>query len=597
LASLIDDHPNNVLPSVRSQKRSLRAAAPVRLLGEFGLTKYTLLLCAALIGTQLPEMPVLAAASAPEATSTANSALLKVAVRRVTETQYRHIIADAFGPEIKISARFEPEKREDGLFAIGTAQLSLTSSGFEQYFALASSVADQVMSDKLRDTLVPCKPIDASKADDACARRFIDKYGEYLFRRPLTEQETHARLQAASAGAKQAQDFYAGLKLALTSMLVAPEFLFRVETAEPDPANPKQYRLDAFTKASRLSFMLWDSAPDAELLAAARSGAIHTESALKQQLSRMISSPRYEQGARAFFSDMLQLDGFENLVKDPAIYPKFNQTVSDSAKEETLKSTIDLLINKKRDYRDLFVSNDTFINRSLAAVYNVPFMSANEWAPYTFPKSSERSGILTQVSFLSLFAHPGTSSPTRRGIKVHEIFACTPTPDPPADVDFSKVKDSTSGTIRGRLLDHMENTGCTTCHKRSDPPGLALEHFDGLGQFRAKENGAPIDVSAELEGTKFVGAQGLAKYLRDDPRVPACLVRNVFAYGVGRKTGIRDEDYLADQAKVFASNGYRVPDLMVQIAASPEFFKVAVPAGAKSAAANANVQPQQSAKN
>jgi Protein of unknown function (DUF1588)/Protein of unknown function (DUF1585)/Protein of unknown function (DUF1592) len=297
---------------------------------------------------------------------------------------------------------------------------------------------------------------------------------------------------------------------------------------------------------------------------------------------------------------MLQLDGFENVVKDPAIYPKFNQSIADGAMEQTLRTTIDLLITKKRDYRDLFTSNETFINRPLASVYNVPFLSAGDWTPYTFSPSSERFGILTQVSFLSLFSHPGTSSPTKRGIKVNEIFKCEPTPNPPADVDFSKVKDSTNGTIRGRLLDHMENTGCTVCHRRSDPPGLALEHFDGLGQLRTSENGVPIDVSADLNGVKLTGAAGLAKYLHDDPKVPACLVRNVYAYGVGRKTGIREEDYLADQTKIFASNGYRVPDLMVQIASSPEFFKVAAPGGARTAAvepAAAATPVQRSARN
>ena len=554
------------------------------------------MLCAALAGAQLPG--ALAVAVTPGASAaTVTSSSLKVAVRRVTESQYRHIVADTFGPDVKISARFEPEKREDGLFAIGTAQLSLTSSGFEQYFALANSIADQTMGGKQKMTL-PCKPVDAAKADDACARQFIEKVGLQLFRRPLNEAEIQARVKAAAIGAGQAQDFYTGLKVPLVSLLVAPEFLFRVEMAELDPSNPKQYRLDAYTKASRIAFLLWDSAPDDELLTAARDGSIHTDAVVKQQLARLIASPHYEQGARAFFADMLQLDGFDNLVKDPKIYPKFNQSVSDSAKEETLKSTVDLLITKKRDYRELFVSNDTYINRSLAAVYNVPFMSTDDWVPYTFPKSSERSGILTQVSFLSLFAHPGTSSPTRRGIKVHEIFMCTPTPDPPADVDFSKVQDSKAGTVRGRLLDHMTNTGCTTCHRRSDPPGLALEHFDGLGQLRTKENGSLIDVSAALEGANFTGAQGLAGYLRENPKVPACLVRNVFAYGVGRKDGIKDEDYLADQTKAFANNGYRVPDLMLQIASTPEFFKVSVPAGARPAAAgNTTVQPQQTAKN
>lgn len=521
---------------------------------------------------------------------------LKVAARRLTETQYRHIVADTLGPEIKINARFEPEKREDGLLAIGTAQLSLTSAGFEQYFALASSIADQALSEKQRDKTVKCKPLDATKVDDACSRQFVEQYGRLLFRRPLTEAEAKARLKTIAVGAQQANDPYAGFKLALVSYLVAPEFLFRVEQAEVDPADPKSFRLDAYSKASRLAFMLWDSGPDDELLAAAKNGSLHNEATLRQQLARMIASPRYEQGARAFFTDMLQLDGFDNLVKDPAIYPKFNQSVSDSAKEETLKTVIDLLVTKKRDYRELFSSNDTFINRPLASVYNVPFLSANEWAPYTFPQSSERSGILTQVSFLSLFAHPGTSSPTRRGIKVHEIFMCTPTPDPPADVDFSKVQDSKAGTIRGRLLDHMQNTGCTACHKRSDPPGLALEHFDGLGQLRLTENGAPIDVSADLDGVKLVGSQGLAKYLHDAPKVSSCLVRNVFAYGVGRKTGIRDEDYLANQTKAFVAGGYRVPDLMAQVASSPEFFKVAVPAGARAASSESSTT-QQTAKN
>jgi len=503
----------------------------------------------------------------------------KVALRRITESQYRHTIADVFGPGIKINARFEPEKRVEGLLAIGSAQLSVTSSGFEQYFALASSISDQVLDEKQRATSVPCKPSNPTQADDACGRRFIEAYGERLFRRPLTESETLARLKTASTGAKQAGDFYAGLKLALTSLLVAPEFIFRVETAEPDPANRSQYRLDAYSKAARVSFLLWDSAPDQELLNAARSGAIHTRAGLHQQLTRLTSSPRFEDGVRAFFTDMLQLDDLDNVVKDPTIYPKFNQSVSDSAKEQTLRTTVDLLVNKKRDYRDLFTSNDTFINRPLASVYRIPFASSGDWAPYTFPQSSERSGILTQVSFLSLFAHPGSSSPTKRGIKIYEIFMCLPTPNPPADVDFSRVQDSTKATIRGRLLDHMSNPGCSGCHMRSDPPGLALEHFDGLGQLRTMENGAMIDVSADIYGVKLVGAQGLGKFLHDDPRVPACLVRNVYAYGAGRATGAQDGDYLSNQTKAFASDGYRLPDLMVQIASSPEFFKVVVPTG------------------
>lgn len=511
----------------------------------------------------------------------ASAAPVKVSVRRVTETQYRHAIRDVFGPEIELSARFEPDRREDGLLALGSAHLSLTSSGFEQYFTLASSIADQALDAKRRDAVVGCKPADAKKADAACATQFIKRTGERLFRRPMIPAEIQTRAKMASDGAAKAGSFDAGLKLALVSLLMAPEYLFRIESAEPDPAKPGAYRLDAYSKASRLSFLLWDAAPDAELTEAARTGVIHTEAGLQKQLVRMTNSPRFEEGARAFFADMLQLDGFDNLIKDAATYPKFNQSVSDSAKEQTLRTTIDLLVKKQRDYRELFTSNETVINRYLASVYKVPYASAEEWASYTFPDSAERAGILTQVSFLALFSHPGGSSPTRRGVKVHEIFMCEPTPEPPADVDFSKVQAMANGTVRMRLLDHMENTGCTACHRRSDPPGLALEHFDGLGQLRKYENGTLIDVSAQLDGKSFTGAKGLATYLHDEPKIPSCLVRNVYAYGTGRVPDERDEDYLADQAAAFADSGYRLPALMMQIASSPEFLKATIPSGAR----------------
>jgi len=554
------------------------------------LKKTTGIMCAFALGAGL----LGAAAIAPSQPSPAwaqqspavAAAPIKVSVRRITETQYRHTIADLFGPDIAINARFEPDKREHGLLALGSANLSLTSSGFEQYFAMAGSIADQVMDPKRREQTVGCAPADAKKADAKCARAFITRVGERLFRRPMAEADIAARLQVANTGADKAKDFYAGLDLSLTSLLMSPDFLFRIEMAEPDPANPRGYRLDAYSKASRISYLLWDTAPDAELIAAAKSGAIHDAAGLNAQLQRMTQSPRFKDGARAFFVDMLQLDGFDNMIKDPVAYPKFNQSVADSAKEQTLLTTIDLLVTKQRDYRELFTSNETFINRYLAAVYKVPFASDAEWAPYTFPASSERAGILTQVSFLSLFAHPASSSPTRRGVKMHEIFMCEPTPDPPADVDFSKVQALANGTVRTRLLDHMENTGCTACHRRSDPPGLALEHFDGLGQLRKTENGAPIDVSATMDSKTFTGAPGLADYLKGDKRIPSCLVRNVYAYGTGKTPDERDEDYLADQSAAFAASGYRLPGLMTQIASSPEFFKVSIPSGARPAAAS-----------
>ncbi len=500
-----------------------------------------------------------------------------VSVRRLNERQYRQTISDVFGDGIRIEGRFEPEMREHGLLALGDATLSLTAAGFEQYFNLARDIATQVLSEPRRGAVMPCSPSATSEFDADCASAFLSQYGELLFRRPLTAAELTARVQTAAHGTTQTGDFHAGMALALSSLLTAPDFLFRIERAEADPDQPGGWRLDAWGHASRLSFLLWNTSPDAELLAAARSGELLTDNGLQKQVARLTASPRLQDGIEAFLIDMMQIDGFDGMVKDPTIYPKFNQLVADSARQQMIKTVTDLLIVQARDYREIFTSNDTFMNRPLAAVYQVPFASDEEWARFTFPDSQDRAGIFSQIGFLSLYAHPGSSSPTLRGVKLHEIFLCEHTPEPPADVDFSAVADSDALTSRQRLLDHMENPGCITCHQRTDPPGLALEHFDGLGQLRRYENGVLIDVSADLFGSKFVGAPGLGDYLYNDPRAPSCLVRNLYAYGVARMPASGERQYLNAQIEQFAETGYRVPALFSQLASTPEFFSVVLP--------------------
>ncbi|MEC8860773.1 MAG: DUF1592 domain-containing protein [Pseudomonadota bacterium] len=502
-----------------------------------------------------------------------------VATRRLTEEQYRQSIADIFGDDIQINARFEPERREQGLLALGNATLSMTAAGFEQFFGLSQDIAAQVLDESRRKQTMICSPANNAAHDSDCAADFITHYGEALFRRPLTQAELNARMTTAETGTAQTGDFYEGLELALASLLTAPDFLFRMERAEADPQNPDQWRLDAYTRASRLSFLFWNTTPDVELLAAAESGELLTERGLKAQIDRLSSSPRIETGITAFLTDMMQIDGFDSMVKDASIYPKFNQLVADSAREQMVRTLVDLLVVRERDYREIFTSNDTFLNRPLAAVYQVPFTSTEEWAPYTFPDSAERSGIFSQVGFLSQYAHPGSSSPTIRGIKLHEIFLCEHTPEPPADVDFSAVEDSNAATSRERLLDHMSNPGCVVCHQRSDPPGLALEHFDGLGQIRKYENGQLIDVSADLFGNKFVGAQGLGEFLYNDPRASSCLVRNVYAYGTAHMPAGSQRAYINEQIEQFARSGHKVPALFRQIASTPAFFAVALPEG------------------
>jgi hypothetical protein len=539
------------------------------------LGRYTAI--ALLVAVPLPQASVLAhTVSKP---SSPPEALIST-TRRLTESEYRHSIADIFGQDIVVNGRFEPERREQGLLAIGAGMLSISASGFEQYYAIGKRISDQVLDDKHRARFVLCKPANLSGKDDACSEIFIRQYGRLLFRRPLSHGEIAGRVQLAAEGAEQAHDYHAGLKLALTSLLTAPEFLFRVETLEPDPGKPGAMRLDGYSRAARLSYMVWDSTPDEALLEAAAKGDLQTDAGIAQQVDRMLASAALEQGLRAFFSDMLEFDLIDTVNKDAQIYPKFSQEVAASAREETLRMLMNELLIKNSPYLDIFTTRTTYINRALASIYQVPFLGADPWTQYTFAPESDRSGILTDFSFVGVFSHPGRSSPTKRGAALREVFLCEPTPQPPANVDFSIVNDTKNPslkTVRARLLAHGEDETCAGCHNRTDPLGLSLERFDSLAQHRTSENGDLIDVSAQLDGKKFEGTQGLGALMRANPKVSACLVRDVYAYGVGHAPASDDKPYLQTQTDAFIADNYRVRSLLRRIVMSPAFY---VPAAA-----------------
>ena len=440
-----------------------------------------------------------------------------VSLRRLTQEEYRHSIADIFGPEIEIRGTFEPTRRMGGLEATSTGVLSITPAGFKSYTKMADSIATQVTAEKFRSKL-PCAPKSATAPDDACMAQVLSRYGVLLFRRPLSPDEVKNGVNLGHTLAKSSNDFYAGLRYSLATLIQAPDFLFRKEEAVP--AGKNQYALDPYSRATRISYLLWSTTPDNELLSAAQSGELNTAAGLDKQVTRLMASPRLETGMRGFFNDMFQLDTFDNVSKDSLFYPKWSAIIAASAKEETLRTTLDLALHTDGDMRDLMTTRKTFLNRSLAALYQIPFPFKGDWVPYEFAPDSGRSGIVTQASVVAMFSHPGRSSPTERGVALMDIFLCEPTPSPPANVDFSIVND-TSGplkTVRERLMAHATNPTCASCHNHSDPIGLTLEGFDTIGGRRTTENGKLIDLSATLQGKHVVGADGLSHYLHDNPK-------------------------------------------------------------------------------
>jgi hypothetical protein len=378
-------------------------------------------------------------------------------VRRLTEAQYRNTIADLL--------------RTNGLSTVGAWNAQITPSGFEQYDRMARAIAEQVVSPANRDTLVPCTPKAADRPDSACAKLFFGKVGRMLMRHPMPAAQLEATVGLADTAAKTFGDFYHGLSVGLASLLVSPSFLYIIETVEPDTAHPGALRLNAYAKASRLSFLLWDSPPDDTLLTAAEKGDLDTDRGVQRQVDRMLASPRLEQGVRAFFSDMLALDEFEAIEKDSIIYPSFSLAVAHDAKEQALQTITNLLIAEHGDYRDLFTTRKTFISAPLGRIYQVPVPRPDGgWASYEFPADDPRSGLVTQIAFAALYSHAGRSSPTLRGRAIRESLLCQKVPDPPGNVDFSKFNDVsiTNSTTRDRLAAHRADPVCAGCHKLTD---------------------------------------------------------------------------------------------------------------------------------
>ena len=499
------------------------------------------------------------------------------AMRRLTEAQYRNAVADIFGPDMQFAGRMDPLVRPShGLQVASVSRISVSAAGLEQYVRMARAIASQVVDEQHRGTFVGCAPGVVGSADDACATEFFRRVGRLLFRRPLSPGDIRALVEASREGTRSSGSFHTGLALALETMLVSPRFLFDIDVTEPDPVRTGTTRLDAYSKASRLSFFVWNTTPDRELLAAATRGDLHTAQGLATQVDRLLAAPRVEDAVRTFFADMLGFERIEDLAKDAVIYPQFTRTVKADMLEQTLRTIVNLLLTENGDYRDLFTTRRTFMTRALGVVYRLPVSDGDEWVPYDFPEESRRAGILTQMNFLAAFSHDGRSSATLRGKAVRELLLCQPVPDPPANVNFSLVEDTTSTerpTARDRLTPHRNSRACASCHRVMDPIGLSLENFDGVGAYRTEENGAPIDASGELDGVPFNDPAGLGHAVRTHPALPACFVNRLSEYAVRRSLTQEDMGWVTDLTTKFAGGAYRLRDLMRTIATSDAFYK------------------------
>ncbi len=499
-------------------------------------------------------------------------------MRRLTEAQYRNTIADVFSDEITVVGRFEPEIRIDGLGAIGASQASISASGYEQYYGIAGSIADQVISADSWADYMPCSPSDSAEFDRACASQIIEQYGEALFRRDLSSEDVEVWADAMQASMAQVGSFENAAGLVIEGMLSSPQFLFIIDRLEDDGRG--DVRLTNHSMAARLSYFLWNSAPDEELLRAARAGELHSREGLEAQVERMIASENLRQGSRAFYDDFLDLSRFSSLEKDRLIYPAFNQAVAEDAHEQLMMFLDHHLIDNEAPYPSIFTAKETFLTRSLGMIYAVPVIPSEGWELVRFPEDDIRGGLLSHAGFTALHSHPGRSSATLRGIAVRQSLLCQTVAPAPAAVNFTVVQDVDNPefrTARARLTQHRTDAACASCHRFIDPIGLSLENFDGAGMYRIREHGEMIDTSGEVDGISYENLPALENILANHEAATSCVVERLQHYATGRSNTEIDSYWNVELMRGFERSDYNFRELMATIAQSEEFYAVSLP--------------------
>ena len=417
---------------------------------------------------------------------------------------------------------------------MGASTAAVSPRGVEQYEAAAYALAEQALNPDRRATVVGCNP--TGIVDEGCARGFLASFGRRAWRRPLTDEEITTLVDIAGTSAAVLGDFHEGLQFAVAAVLQAPDFLFRVELGEDDADGGRRWT--DHEMAERLSYLFWNTTPDDALLDAADAGELTTDDGIQAQVDRLLESPRAREGLRAWFTDLLHLGDLDDLYKDPNVFEFMSDTLGPAAREETLLGFERLVFDDEGDLRDLMTTRTAYVDRELAALYDIRAPAREGFAAAELPEDGLRRGLLGQASFLAGQSHPVSSSATLRGLFIREVLLCQVMPGPPAGVDTSiPPVTERARTLRERVANHLSDESCAGCHVLMDPIGLGVEHFDGVGRFRATDNGATIDASGDLDGATFADPVELAQTIRDHDSFVPCLVKNLGRYANGKVEG------------------------------------------------------------
>jgi hypothetical protein len=392
-----------------------------------------------------------------------------------------------------------------------------------------------------RKKVFSCRP--TSPAEEAsCAREIVGRLASDAFRGPVAENDFAALMRLYEEGRAE-RNFESGIAAALEAILASPQFLFRLEPMRTRASAAGNYRIGDRELASRLSFFLWASAPDDELLKLAAENRLSSAPVLEAQVRRMLKDPRAEALSTRFAAQWLRLNDVDEMLPDALAYPYFDHSLGQAFKRET-QLFFDSLVREDRSLLELLTADYTFVNERIARHYGIPNVTGPSFRRVPVP--DERRGILGQGSILVLTSVADRTSPVMRGKWVMEVLLGSPPPAPPPNVPaFEETKAAAGGkllSVRERMEEHRRNPACTSCHRVIDPLGLALENFDVTGKWRIKDNEVPVDPSGVLyDGTPMNGPGGLrAALLKQNYAIRISFAERLMTYALGRRLTTAD---------------------------------------------------------
>jgi hypothetical protein len=420
----------------------------------------------------------------------------------------------------------------------------------------------------VRESLLQCTAVPGSPA---CADEILVSFLRRAWRRPPTNQELDRYLGLVRTALSEGGQFEDGIALALRASLVSPHFIFRVEV-DPDPTSDAPHPLTDHELATRLSYFLWSSMPDEELLTLADQGALQDDEVLAAQTERMLADTKARALTDNFAGQWLQTRALFDVVPDYNVFPEYDEALKYGLYEETA-TFFETFLREDLPVGEMFVADFTFVNERVANHYGIEGIEGPALRRVTPDReATNRRGLLTHAGVHTLTAYPTRTSPVKRGQWVLSQLLCSEPPPPPPGVEGLIEEVDPTGTLRERLEQHRADPTCASCHALMDPIGFAMESYDGIGRHRTDDRGFPIDPSGELvTGETFSDVHELADILAKDERVTKCVARHMATYALGRGIEFEDAAMMNDIHQGFAADGGQLRRLVHHIVQSPLF--------------------------